>query len=52
MEPLEAVIIIPAYKPENKLIQLTQALREIGFGRIVVADDGSGAEYAGIFHQA
>lgn len=52
MNPLDTVIIIPAYKPESKLIRLMRDLRETGFGRIVVADDGSGAEYAGIFRQA
>ena len=52
MNPLEMVIIIPAYQPEKKMIHLIQELQETGFKRILVVDDGSGSEYAEIFHEA
>lgn len=35
-------MLIPAYEPGEALIELVQALRVRGFGRIVVVDDGSG----------
>ncbi len=52
MNALETVIIIPAYQPENKMIRLIQELQKTGFERILVVDDGSGPEYAEIFHEA
>lgn len=52
MDALEAVIIIPAYQPEKKMVHLIQELQETGFQRILVVDDGSGPEYAEIFHEA
>lgn len=52
MNPLETVIIIPAYQPEKKLVRLIQDLQETGFQYILVVDDGSGPEYAEIFQQA
>ncbi|MCI8530125.1 MAG: glycosyltransferase [Lachnospiraceae bacterium] len=52
MDPLEAVIIIPAYKPEKKMLHLIQELQETGFGHVVVVDDGGGSEYWDIFQQA
>ena len=44
-----AAVLIPAYRPGDALVGLTQALRERGFAPVVVVDDGSGPEYAGIF---
>ena len=41
--------LIPAYQPGNTLIHLSQELIEKGFQKIVVVDDGSGAEYTEIF---
>ena len=45
-------IIIPAYKPDKKLIGTLQALAAAGFSDLLIVDDGSGAEYAPIFAQA
>lgn len=42
-------VLIPAYKPGDALIPLTQELSEKGFSQIIVVDDGSGSEYAHIF---
>ncbi|MBR6549175.1 MAG: glycosyltransferase family 2 protein [Clostridia bacterium] len=42
------VVLIPAYEPDDKLIELTQQLKDLGF-TLVVVDDGSGESYKGIF---
>ena len=42
-------VLIPAYQPDRRLNKLVGELREAGFGRIVVVDDGGGAPYADIF---
>lgn len=43
-----SVVIIPAYKPDETLISITDQLWESGC-RIVVVDDGSGEKYQPIF---
>lgn len=45
-------IIIPAYKPDKKMIGTLQALAAAGFSDILIVDDGSGEPYASIFAQA
>lgn len=45
----DRVILIPSLNPNEKLIQLVQDLKEEGFFRILVVDDGSDAEYTSIF---
>lgn len=45
-------ILIPAYKPDQKLLDLIGALRQLCFTRIILVDDGSGDPYAGLFKQA
>lgn len=42
------IALIPAYEPDEKIIKLTRELIEKGFD-IVVVDDGSGPDHAGIF---
>lgn len=42
------VVIIPAYKPGESLIDLTKALSQY-FHRIIIIDDGSGDKYKNIF---
>lgn len=44
-------ILIPAYKPDQTLIQLVRQLREGGLTDIVLVDDGGGPEYAPIFEE-
>lgn len=44
-------ILIPAYKPDFKLIDLARDLRATGFEKIVVVDDGGGADFAALFAQ-
>lgn len=43
------VVLIPSLNPNRKLIHLIEELKREGFSKIFVVDDGSGAEYAGIF---
>ena len=41
-------VLIPAYEPDEQLIQLAKRLQEKGFA-VVAVDDGSGEDYAHIF---
>ena len=45
-----SVVIIPAYKPDERLIKIVDELWTYGF-RIVVVDDGSGEDYFDIFNR-
>lgn len=45
-----AIVIIPAWQPDEKLISLVDALTERGLQSIVV-DDGSGEQYQHIFRR-
>lgn len=49
-----AWVLIPAYKPEGRMLELLRALLARGFlpRRLVVVDDGGGAPFAALFHQA
>lgn len=42
-------VLIPAYKPDERLIALVDDLRAYGFTRIVTVDDGGGAAFRHIF---
>ncbi len=42
-------ILIPAYKPDQKLIDLVCNLKAAGFEKIVVVDDGGSADFAALF---
>jgi len=44
-------ILIPAYKPDEKLVVLVKDLRTSGFSDLVVVDDGGGEAYASLFDQ-
>ena len=45
----DVAILIPSYQPGDQLPPYTKALREAGFGKIVVVDDGSGEAYTALF---
>ena len=45
----KTVIIIPAYKPDFKLIDTLKGIVDEGFSRILVVDDGSGEAFNDIF---
>jgi len=42
-------VVIPAYKPDDRLPPYVAALREAGVGKIVIVDDGSGADFQPLF---
>lgn len=48
---MNTVALIPAYKPDDKMVTLVKELKEKDFD-ILVVDDGSGEEYADLFRQA
>lgn len=47
-------IVIPCFKPDEKLVQLIEEIRaKIGHDfSVILVDDGSGEEYTPIFHEA
>lgn len=45
-------IIIPAYEPDGRMLDLLETMKESGLGPVVIVDDGSGASYADIFRRA
>ena len=47
--PLKTALIIPAYKPGEDMLKLLEEFRDNGDFLPVVVDDGSGAEFHGIF---
>ena len=50
---MDTAILIPAYKPDESLISLLTTLKAQNcYSRILVVNDGSGAEYAPIFEKA
>jgi len=44
-------ILIPAYKPDEKLVDLVKNLQTGGFSDLIVVDDGSGESFDPIFRQ-
>jgi len=44
-------VLIPAYKPDRKLVTLVGALRALGLKDIIVIDDGSGRAYDRVFRE-
>lgn len=48
---MQTVAVIPAYKPDEKLVALVKELKENNFD-ILVVDDGSGEEYSYFFECA
>ena len=46
----KVVAVIPSLHPDEKLFPTVKGLLDAGFARIVVVDDGSGPDYAEIFH--
>ena len=48
---MNVVVLIPAYKPQERLIGYVDDLAASGFGRIVVVDDGSGDGFRPVFDE-
>lgn len=44
-------VLIPAYKPDDRLVQLVKVLSQRGFRRLVVVDDGGGEDFQPIFQR-
>lgn len=44
-------VIIPAYRPDQKLIGTLEGLCQAGFTDLLIVDDGSGPEFAPVFQQ-
>lgn len=51
MGEAQIAVLIPAYKPDERLNALTRALSGMGF-RLIVVDDGSGEAYRKYFQRA
>ncbi len=49
MEKSAVSIILPSYKPDDKLVSAVDGLIKAGFDDIIVVDDGSGAEFNSYF---
>ena len=49
---MHIVICIPAYEPDDRLIDIAESLERSGFTRIVITDDGSGRAYTPVFVRA
>lgn len=47
----QAVVLIPAYKPDIRLAPYVRELLTAGITRVVVVDDGGGSEFDAIFHE-
>lgn len=45
----QTAVVIPAYKPDDRLPPYVQALIDANVGKIVIVDDGSGASYRELF---
>lgn len=45
-------IILPSYKPDQKLLAVLNGLSEKGFSDIIVVNDGSGSDYDALFAKA
>ena len=45
-------IVIPAYEPDERMLQLLETLKAGKQGPVVIVDDGSGAAYKEIFERA
>lgn len=46
---IQPCILIPAYKPDRKLVDLVRGLRAAGLEKIVVIDDGGNAAFTELF---
>lgn len=45
-------VVLPSYKPDEKLIAVVEGLTQKGFGDIIVINDGSGSDYDAVFEKA
>ena len=45
----QTAVIIPAYKPDDRLPPYVEALKAAGVGKIIIVDDGSGESFQPLF---
>ena len=48
---MKNIIIISSYRPDYQLTELFSGLKGYGFENIIIADDGSGPSYSGIYDE-
>jgi len=48
---MNVMILIPSYKPDEKVFSTIEDLRQQGFDRFLIVNDGSGPQYDAIFRQ-
>ena len=48
----DIAVLIPAYKPDDRLNLLIEALIKKGFSRVIAVDDGGGADFSEIFEKS
>ena len=49
VESMEAIVAIPAFDPDKRLVALVDALHDRGFSKFIVVDDGSSANAQPVF---
>ena len=42
-------VVLPSYKPDEKLIAVVVGLTQKGFADILIVNDGSGSDYDNVF---
>jgi len=47
----KVTVVIPSYKPDEKLLSTLSSVLSVGFTDVVVVDDGGGEKYAPIFNE-
>jgi 4-amino-4-deoxy-L-arabinose transferase-like glycosyltransferase/glycosyltransferase involved in cell wall biosynthesis len=51
-QPVQHVVLIPAYRPSSGLVDLVRDLSARGAPAILLVDDGSGPQFRGVFDEA
>ncbi len=49
---MRTIILLPSYKPDDKLLNCLAELNDVGFEEFIIIDDGSGDEYKDVFKKA
>lgn len=49
---MKPIMILPAYKPDDLMLDMLKELKSSGFTDLVIVDDGSGEEYLPVFEKA
>lgn len=49
---MRPIILLPSYKPDEKLLTCLESLVDEGFDEFLIVDDGSGQEYKHLFDKA